>query len=77
MTRRQVRWRRRCQVVAPCCGQVHACRYCHDEAEDHRLDPHAVTSMVCMACNLRQPAAGAPFRLRFQPRMSLDGYMSD
>ncbi|KAK9840584.1 hypothetical protein WJX81_003072 [Elliptochloris bilobata] len=52
-------YQRKCQVVAPCCGQVHACRFCHDEAEDHRLDPHAVTSMVCMACNLRQPASGS------------------
>jgi len=52
-------YQRRCHVVAPCCGQVHACRFCHDEVADHRLDPHAVTAMVCMACSARQPAAAA------------------
>lgn len=57
---------RRCQVVAPCCQRVYTCRHCHDEAEDHRLQGSDVTTMVCMDCGLRQPAAGA-----FIPRLLL------
>jgi hypothetical protein len=25
-------YRRRCKIVAPCCGQVFPCRHCHNEA---------------------------------------------
>ena len=49
---------RRCQVLAPCCGQVYPCKKCHDQEEDHQLEVQSVQSMVCMACGLRQPSGG-------------------
>ena len=49
---------RRCQVLAPCCGQVYPCKKCHDQEEDHQLEQQSVQSMVCMACGLRQPSGG-------------------
>lgn len=49
----------RCQVVAPCCGNVYPCKKCHDAEEDHVLEAQKVEQMVCMACNLQQPSAGA------------------
>lgn len=52
----------RCQVLAPCCGQVYPCKKCHDQEEDHQLEAQSVQSMVCMACGLRQPSGGAPHK---------------
>lgn len=59
-TERVVACARRCQVLAPCCGQVYPCKKCHDQEEDHQLEAQAVQSMVCMACGLRQPSGGMP-----------------
>ena len=53
-------YKRACQVVAPCCGHVYACRHCHDEAEGHRLNQRDVADMICMHCGKRQPAARGP-----------------
>jgi hypothetical protein len=53
-----VRLRHRCQVVAPCCGNVYPCKKCHDAEEDHVLESQKVEHMVCMACNLQQTPAG-------------------
>lgn len=52
-------YRRSAQLVAPCCGKVHTCRLCHDDASDHRLDRYAVSEMCCMLCGTRQPVAGS------------------
>ncbi|GMH35139.1 hypothetical protein BSKO_03007 [Bryopsis sp. KO-2023] len=46
-------------LVAPCCSQVFACRLCHDEQADHKMDRYKVTEMVCMPCGKRQPVAAA------------------
>ncbi|KAL6750442.1 zinc-ribbon-domain-containing protein [Haematococcus lacustris] len=51
-------YKRRAQLVAPCCSRVVTCRLCHDEAETHRMDRYAVTEMVCMECGVQQPVAG-------------------
>ena len=58
-------YRRRCQVVAPCCGLQTWCRLCHDAAYEegrgvaghdaHKMDRHAVAEVVCCTCNERQP----------------------
>uniref|UniRef100_A0A7S3R8J5 Uncharacterized protein n=2 Tax=Dunaliella tertiolecta TaxID=3047 RepID=A0A7S3R8J5_DUNTE len=49
-------YKRRTQLVAPCCDQVFTCRLCHDEAmPSHRMDRSAVREMVCMECGTRQP----------------------
>jgi RING finger and CHY zinc finger domain-containing protein 1 len=60
-------YRRRCKIVAPCCGnRVFACRHCHnqqaDEAEPdptkrHTLDRRSVVEVVCSLCDSRQPVA--------------------
>ncbi|GIL78726.1 hypothetical protein Vretimale_373 [Volvox reticuliferus] len=48
-------YRRKCQLVAPCCGKIFTCRLCHDDACDHRMDRYAVSEMYCMMCGIRQP----------------------
>ena len=45
------------RVVAPCCDRAHGCRHCHDEAEDHRLVPSQVSTMLCAHCGAKGPAA--------------------
>ena len=45
--------------MAPCCGSMYVCKKCHDEEEDHRLEAQSIQTMVCMACGLQQPTAGA------------------
>ncbi|GIL45357.1 hypothetical protein Vafri_2604 [Volvox africanus] len=51
-------YRRKCQLVAPCCGKIFTCRLCHDDACDHRMDRYAVSEMYCMMCGVRQPVGG-------------------
>ncbi|CAD7698853.1 unnamed protein product, partial [Ostreobium quekettii] len=59
-------YRRRCRLVAPCCGEVFWCRHCHDAAKNdgeadakrrHTLDRQAVKEVVCAPCGDRQPVA--------------------
>ena len=50
-------YRRSCSIVASCCGRVHPCFRCHDEAEDHAMDRYQTSDMVCMSCGTRQPVA--------------------
>ena len=47
---------RRTRVVAPCCARAHGCRHCHDEAEDHKLVPSQVSSILCAHCGVEGPA---------------------
>ena len=49
-----VHYRRKARLVAPCCGKVYPCRFCHDEVEDHELDRKTVREVVCIACGNRQ-----------------------
>ncbi|KAK9808870.1 hypothetical protein WJX72_005504 [[Myrmecia] bisecta] len=58
-------YRRRCQLVAPCCGEVFWCRHCHNDAKAinepnvsrrHDLDRTKVSEVICALCNTRQPA---------------------
>ncbi|KAK9825066.1 hypothetical protein WJX74_005833 [Apatococcus lobatus] len=59
-------YRRRCKLVAPCCGEVFACRHCHNDEKQagesdpnlrHELDRSQVQEVVCSLCDLRQPVA--------------------
>lgn len=56
-------YRRKCKVVAPCCGNVFWCRHCHNEAHEsdldkaHEIDRHAVEEVLCAACETRQPVS--------------------
>jgi len=47
-------YRRRCRIVAPCCGEVTSCRHCHAEYETHDLDRRAIQEVVCSRCDTRQ-----------------------
>ena len=48
---------RRCLLVAPCCDKEYACRHCHNDAEAHEIDRHAVKEVVCAICDQRQPVS--------------------
>ena len=48
---------RRCSLVAPCCNKAYVCRHCHNDAETHEMDRHAVKEVVCNECNVRQPVS--------------------
>lgn len=57
-------YRRRCRLVAPCCGEVFWCRHCHNAAKDdgeqdlakrHALDRKQVQEVECALCDTRQP----------------------
>jgi RING finger/CHY zinc finger protein 1 len=55
-------YKRKAQLLAPCCSQFYACRFCHDEAQTdpkkaHTLDRHSVVTIKCMLCNTEQPGA--------------------
>ena len=62
-------YRRRCRLVAPCCGgEAFWCRHCHNAAKDdgeqdpskrHALDRRTVAEVICALCDLRQPVAEA------------------
>lgn len=47
-------YKRKAKLVAPCCGNVYSCRFCHDEAEGHELDRKQVSEVECSACGVRQ-----------------------
>ena len=49
-----VHYRRKARLVAPCCNKVYACRFCHDDVENHELDRKTVREVVCIACGHRQ-----------------------
>ncbi|CAE8612100.1 unnamed protein product [Polarella glacialis] len=54
-------YRRRCKIIAPCCGQAFWCRHCHNEATTnsgeaaHEIDRTRITEVVCQLCLKRQP----------------------
>jgi len=60
-------YKRKCQLVSPCCGEFFSCRFCHDSkhVEDWKLDPddihaldrHLVSEVVCTSCQTRQSAS--------------------
>lgn len=48
---------RSCKLFAECCQMFVTCRVCHDEAlgVSHKMNRHAVKSVLCMACQSTQP----------------------
>ena len=48
-------FKRRCKLITPCCNAVHACRLCHDDKTDHKLDVKSVTHILCTECQATQP----------------------
>mmetsp|Transcript_23919 Transcript_23919/g.43259 ORF Transcript_23919/g.43259 Transcript_23919/m.43259 type:complete len:186 (-) Transcript_23919:2400-2957(-) len=59
-------YERKCNIIAPCCGQVFGCRVCHDDMTDAQghghgpLDRYAIREVICKECNTRQPASYVP-----------------
>jgi hypothetical protein len=58
-------YKRKCQVLAPCCDTFYPCRFCHDETCDeqekdtgkqHTLVRNAVVTVKCMRCGEIQPS---------------------
>lgn len=56
-------YKRKCHLLAPCCGEFFACRFCHDEVKDdnerdakkaHKLERKLVTRVRCMRCGTQQ-----------------------
>lgn len=59
-------YRRKVQLLAPCCGEWFACRFCHDAVKDegvrdykvaHKLDRKLVRRVKCMRCGAEQAPA--------------------
>lgn len=51
-------YRRKCMIKAPCCGEFHVCRKCHDESHvDHEIDRFSITVMKCLCCETVQPVS--------------------
>jgi len=57
-------YKRRCRLVAPCCGELFWCRHCHNAAKDdgeqdpakrHALDRKQVKEVECALCLTQQP----------------------
>ena len=59
-------YRRKCELLSPCCNSYYTCRLCHDEIKydavldpkknPHRVNRHAVTRVKCLVCKLEQPS---------------------
>ena len=60
-------YRRRCRMVAPCCGEVFWCRHCHNEVKTANEWVRACATQHTFTCilNLRNLALGAT---RAQPK---------
>eukprot|EP00979_Chaetoceros_neogracilis_P010088 scaffold2368_cov289-Chaetoceros_neogracile.AAC.13 len=52
-----VHYERKCNIVAPCCGNCYGCRLCHDELSNSlhgRMDRFMINEIICKECNIRQ-----------------------
>ena len=47
-------YKRKCLIVANCCQNIYACRLCHDEIEDHKINRYETKYIVCKECNKKQ-----------------------
>lgn len=56
-------YRRKCRVVAPCCGDVFWCQHCHNEVKNtggsdaHEIDRTSIKQVICQLCFILQPSA--------------------
>ena len=59
-------YKRKCELLAPCCNEYYVCRVCHDDVKDdgepdikkaHKMDRAAVKTVRCLVCRLEQPSA--------------------
>ena len=47
-----------CKFYAECCGKWFTCRFCHDNASDHKLNRHETRFCLCMYCGTSQESSG-------------------
>ncbi|KAM0677293.1 hypothetical protein BDAP_002154 [Binucleata daphniae] len=47
---------RKCAIIAECCKKAYKCRFCHDDAEIHRINRYEIKDMICLICNTKQKA---------------------
>jgi len=47
-------YQRKCSFMAPCCKKEFTCRFCHDDAENHKIDRRKVEEIMCLQCRKRQ-----------------------
>ncbi|RKP06574.1 zinc-ribbon-domain-containing protein, partial [Thamnocephalis sphaerospora] len=50
-------YQRGVKLKASCCGRWFTCRFCHDDVCDHTIVRRETKLMMCMRCQLVQPAA--------------------
>jgi len=55
-------YRKKCWIVAPCCGRTYVCRVCHDENEGHLLPRREIAYVKCMRCLNEQSPSKNCFR---------------
>lgn len=53
-------YRRRCRIVASCCGEAFWCRHCHNEQKGsgggaHEIDRSQIREVICQECFTKQP----------------------
>mmetsp|Transcript_52863 Transcript_52863/g.141239 ORF Transcript_52863/g.141239 Transcript_52863/m.141239 type:complete len:261 (+) Transcript_52863:52-834(+) len=55
-------YRRRCKIVAPCCGELFWCRHCHNEgAQNHEINRKQIQTIMCQSCFAEQEPSGSCF----------------
>ena len=47
-------YERKHKIIAPCCGEVFGCRFCHDEETDHQIDRFLIDWIECEVCGAVQ-----------------------
>lgn len=57
-------YKRKCQLLSPCCDKYYTCRLCHDDAyqynkgcQEERMDRHKVSKVKCLQCETTQEPA--------------------
>ncbi|KAF5296206.1 hypothetical protein FQA39_LY12660 [Lamprigera yunnana] len=48
-------YKRSCCIMAACCGNLHPCHICHDEAEKHLINRYTIQQHMCLNCKEIQP----------------------
>ena len=64
-------YKRRCRLVAPCCGVPYVCRLCHDEASDHHVDRYAVSGEQALFTSFPRATCLCGFQAALLPAAAL------
>ena len=47
-------YKRKCNIMSPCCQIEFPCRLCHDENSDHQMNRFDIKQIICRECNFLQ-----------------------